>query len=124
MPVPRKPTEPKTQENVIARLDRIERDTEEIMRILRGVNGDTGLISAMQALAKEVKNHVDEEFRCPIRDVATILYGSKDDSSKRGLVSDVEDLKKWKDELRHWYLLFVGAIVVGVANILLTLLQN
>lgn len=126
MTPPRKPptisVEPATQETIISRLARIENDTEEIMRILRGSNGDTGLIASVQTLAKEVRDHVNEEFKCPIREVATLLYGSKDDASKRGMVSDVEELKKWRADLNKWYALFIGAIIIGLANLLLELL--
>lgn len=118
------PLNPTTQQNIVERLVRIEKDLEDITKILRGTNGGTGLLSSVQALAKEVKDHVNEEFRCPIRDVATILYGSKDQADKRGLIGDVEELKKWRAELTRWYLLFVGAIVVGVVNIVLSLIQH
>lgn len=118
------PPNPATQQNIVERLKRIEEDLEEVTRILRGTNGGTGLLSSVQALAKEVRDHVNEEFKCPIRDVATILYGSKDQADKRGLIGDVEDLKKWRAELNRWYVLFVGAIVVGVVNILLSLIQH
>lgn len=105
-------------------VDRLVISSDETKRALRGANGDIGLIASVQMLAKEVKAHIETERGCAIHEVTKMIYGDMVDPAKRGIVDDVEELKKWKASIKYWSVLAIGAIVVGLINTAIELLRN
>jgi len=94
------------------------------LRVLRGSNGDVGIIAELKTLTMKIDNHINSEYTCPIKDVMVLLYGAKDDAEKRGIVTDIVELKRWKKSLDHLYLVMVGAIIVGVINAILQIILH
>lgn len=90
----------------------VKKVSESNQRALKGSNGDTGLVHHVSILCKDqvsikktVKNHDD------------LLYKGKNDAP--GLMMEVGDTRKFKKNMNRLYWIFIGAIVVGVINILL-----
>lgn len=95
----------------------VERIAEQNNRALRGWDGEPGLLADVQALCK-----VQEKNGQRLAGIEADMYKGSD--TVPGLVDQVRVLTKWQKQMRYWYVLFIGAIVVGVINILLELVSR
>ncbi len=98
--------------------------SEENGRILKGANGDPGLVQQMGSLQEKVQNHLTTEKTCPIWNLAPVLYGTPGDPTKPGIANDVQNLKEWKNSIRHWYLVLIGAVIVSMVQIIFDIIRQ
>lgn len=102
---------------VKASVDTTKNCSEQNNRALRGSDGDPGLVAEVASLCR-----TQEECKVRLDSIDTLLHKGTD--TVPGLVGQVRDLNKWKKELRYWYLLFIGAIVMSVISIALNLISR
>ena len=102
---------------VRASVDATKNCSEQNNRALRGSDGDPGLVAEVASLC-----HTQGECKERLDSIDTVLHKGTDTAP--GLVGQVRELNKWKKELRYWYLLFIGAIVMSVISIALNLISR
>lgn len=91
--------------------------SEQNNRALRGSNSDPGLVSEVSSLCS-----TQDDCKDKLIEIDRVLHKGIKDAP--GLVEQVRELNKWRKELRYWYLLFIGAIVMSVISIALNLLSR
>ena len=107
-----------------AKLESVNKEVETVKNVaesnydsLRGRGNETGLVHKVDILSKE-----HAQLRSLVNEHDRLLYHGKDETEP-GLVSQVRLLRAWQKGLQYWYLLFIGAIIVGLINIGLQLLS-
>jgi len=80
-------------------------------RALRGTNGKAGLLSQVDRLEKSVESLVKTQV-----DLHDVIMGDKDHA---GLREEVHDIQQWRKSLTYWYVLLGGALVTGIANVII-----
>lgn len=81
-------------------------------RALRGTNGEAGLVSDVTSLCVSHKELKDE-----VKEISDLLH--KGSTDEPGLVELVRRNRDFRKNVRYWYILLIGATLVGLVNILL-----
>ena len=91
----------------------VKKVAESNQRSLTGTDDKPGLVHKVNTLCTG-----QSQIRVMVVDHEKILYKGRSDTEP-GLVSQSRDIRKFRSNLIKWYWLFIGAIVVGVINIVL-----
>lgn len=84
--------------------------SEQNNRALRGSNNNPGLVADVSTLCTS-QNEMNERVEA----IETCLHKGTD--GVPGLVDQVRENREWRKSLKYWYVLFVGAILVGLVEL-------
>ena len=83
-------------------------------RALRGSNSNPGLVAKVSSLCSS-----QDVMSGRVEKIEVTLHEGAD--GVPGLVDQVRENREWRKSLKRWYIVFVGAIIVGVINVALEL---
>lgn len=84
--------------------------SEQNNRALRGSNNNPGLVADVSALCTSHKKMTER-----VEEIEVCLHKGAD--GVPGLVDQVRENREWRKSLKYWYVLFVGAILVGLVEL-------
>jgi hypothetical protein len=103
-------------------LERQGEEIEELLRIVKGHNNTPGILQRIAIVDERISSLASTESRCPIWQVQLDMYGDPKDRDKNpGVMWILADHERWKKNFERVYWLALGAIVVGVVDIVIRL---
>ena len=91
----------------------VKKVAESNQRALKGSNGEPGLVQKVNMLCTG-----QTQIRVMVEDHEKVIYKGRNDAEP-GLIAQNREQIKFRGNLTRWYWLFIGAIVVGLINIIL-----
>jgi hypothetical protein len=95
----------------------VKKCADQNNRALRGTDSTPGLVSTVDQTRRS-----QEKMDLRIKKIESILHEGDDDGP--GLMDQVRMNTEFKNNLNRWYVVFVGAIIVGVVNIAIQLITH
>jgi len=102
------------------KVDGLERKVDEVREIaegneelLRGHNSVPGIVAEVNALSKDVDRIQKGQANCPVNELQEAFVGTHD---RPGLFERVRTMENFNKNLKYWFVLLAGTIVVGIIN--------